>query len=237
MPKKQRSPCGSTRSSETPPIISIKRDLKLFCNPPSNFTQSLKRSKPMGPPTEFERRNSCPGIGKSKTFGRFYPKQKEDQRRCKTLPRHVFTRSQTVPTSSNFRERRQRSLFRDFKFPRNTTVSSAQARIWRTPRFTNTLGDRAKLVSWEIISGIDAVRECGVSIGSNCCHAGVRAVESTSSFCQQTTKMADTKMQDLKRSISSWSLSTFKKPKISGSKKLKFNMFGGKAKERYVPLW
>lgn len=85
----------------------------------------------------------------------------------------------------------------------------------------------AHTLRWEAASGLAALLECGASAGSSAAAAVVRA-------CVAVLAMADARLQQLRRSISSWSLSTVKKPKINIPKlkapKLKF--FSGRKKNR-----
>ncbi|KAK8747187.1 hypothetical protein OTU49_016671, partial [Cherax quadricarinatus] len=88
----------------------------------------------------------------------------------------------------------------------------------------------AHMVQWEAASGLAALLECGASAGSALVAGVVRA-------CAAAVAMADDRLQQLRRSISSWSLSTFKKPKISipKLKTPKFKVFGGRKKNRVDP--
>ncbi|KAK8747190.1 hypothetical protein OTU49_016671 [Cherax quadricarinatus] len=85
----------------------------------------------------------------------------------------------------------------------------------------------AHMVQWEAASGLAALLECGASAGSALVAGVVRA-------CAAAVAMADDRLQQLRRSISSWSLSTFKKPKISipKLKTPKFKVFGGRKKNQ-----
>ncbi|KAK4314912.1 hypothetical protein Pmani_013826 [Petrolisthes manimaculis] len=88
----------------------------------------------------------------------------------------------------------------------------------------------AHTLRWETSSGLAALVECGAAAGS-------AAVAGAERLCATATAMADAKFQQLRRSISNWSLSTVKKPKVSLPKlkkpKLKF-LSGGK-KNRVDP--
>ncbi|XP_071540084.1 uncharacterized protein [Panulirus ornatus] len=88
----------------------------------------------------------------------------------------------------------------------------------------------ASSVRWEVASGLAALLECAASAGS-------AAVAGVVRVCAAAVAMADAKLQQLRRSISSWSLSTFKKPKITISKLKapKIKIFGGRKKNRVDP--
>lgn len=81
----------------------------------------------------------------------------------------------------------------------------------------------SRTVHWEVASGLAALFECGATAGSAAA-AGVGRV------CSAAAAMADGKLQQLRRSISSWSLSTVKKPKITVPKLKtpKIKVFRGK---------
>ena len=100
---------------------------------------------------------------------------------------------------------------------------------WRSAR------NAASTVRWELASGFAALLECGRRTGYILGGLGVRASDVAVRGWSNATTMTDNKIQDLKRSISSWSLSTFKKPRITAPKlkapKLKFF---GKKKNRLV---
>lgn len=80
-------------------------------------------------------------------------------------------------------------------------------------------------IHWEVASGLAALFECGASAGSAAA-AGVGRV------CSAAAAMADGKLQQVRRSISSWSLSTVKKPKITIPKLKAPKIFRGGKKNR-----
>lgn len=85
----------------------------------------------------------------------------------------------------------------------------------------------AHTLRWEAASGLAALLECGASAGSSAAAAVVRA-------CAAVLAMADARLQQLRRSISSWSLSTVKKPKINipKLKTPKLKIFSGRKRNR-----
>lgn len=80
-------------------------------------------------------------------------------------------------------------------------------------------------IHWEVASGLAALFECGAS-ASSAAASGVGRV------CSAAAAMADGKLQQLRRSISSWSLSTVKKPKITVPKLKAPKFFRGGKKNR-----
>nr|XP_045609144.1 uncharacterized protein LOC123764950 isoform X2 [Procambarus clarkii] len=88
----------------------------------------------------------------------------------------------------------------------------------------------ARTVQWEAASGLAALFECGGS-------AGGAAVTGVVRVWAAAVAMAEARLQQLRRSISSWSLSTIKKPKIAipKLKTPKFKVFGGRKKNRIDP--
>lgn len=96
-------------------------------------------------------------------------------------------------------------------------------RVQATRRATSA----ARTIHWEVASGLTALFECGATAGSVAA-AGVGRV------CTAAAAMADGKLQQVRRSISSWSLSTVKKPKITVPKLKapKIKIFRGGKKNR-----
>lgn len=85
----------------------------------------------------------------------------------------------------------------------------------------------ARTVHWEVASGLAALFECGATAGS-------AAAVGVGRVCTAAAAMADGKLQQVRRSISSWSLSTVKKPKITipKLKAPKIKIFRGGKKNR-----
>ncbi|KAK8389106.1 hypothetical protein O3P69_020823 [Scylla paramamosain] len=73
---------------------------------------------------------------------------------------------------------------------------------------TRRAASASRTVHWEVASGLAALFECGATAGS-------AAAVGVGRVCSAAAAMADGKLQQLRRSISSWSLSTVKKPKIT----------------------
>ena len=88
---------------------------------------------------------------------------------------------------------------------------------------TRRAASASRTVHWEVASGLAALFECGATAGS-------AAAVGVGRVCSAAAAMADGKLQQLRRSISSWSLSTVKKPKITipKLKAPKFKVFRGK---------
>ena len=160
-------------------------------------------------------RSRIPNPFKRNAEGRRWRKRKNksllDPRSLRRPPRIVpasaipGASSQPISTSTLNRQNLSASAGRVRQLARNSVG-------WRTTRGV------IHSLRWEISSGVSALAECGRRAGAGVTVLGVRAVT-----------MTDNKIQDLKRSISSWSLSTFKKPKITSRiKKPKFNLFNKK---------
>ncbi|XP_076028959.1 uncharacterized protein LOC143017862 isoform X3 [Oratosquilla oratoria] len=97
--------------------------------------------------------------------------------------------------------------------------SLAPQRHRRRPGLPSRRGACAlREIRWKVRSGLFAVRGSGRYVVSGVRGVGARVREAVRQWLAALSTMGDSKIQNIKRSISSWSLSTFKKPKISGAK-------------------
>lgn len=101
--------------------------------------------------------------------------------------------------------------------PKRASLVHRAARLWRSVR-------------WHLTSSVNAVIGRSLAAGKRSAKtAGVRAWEHSKRVCSSASRMADSTFQGIRKSLSSWSLSTVKKPRIIGPK---FKMFVGRRKNR-----
>ncbi|XP_042236153.1 uncharacterized protein LOC121875623 isoform X2 [Homarus americanus] len=232
MPTKHYSSTRSRVSSIRSRTSSVRSKVSSFSSKVSSFRSNAStrsRSSPRRSRTSSIRSRGTStlrrSIHRNGPLYRIARTQVGSVRRWAAVVRRRMMGAGGVPLLTPARSRRRPEVERAAESPPlRPARNSPRVQATRRAAFA------ARSVRWETASGLEALLECGGSAGS-------AAVTGVGRVCAAVVAMADARLQQLRRSISSWSLSTVKKPKITipKFKKPKLKVFGGSKKNRVDP--